>query len=49
LGFLICAMVRGIHVATKRDYALIALPINAAVYALVVFGLLRLVSRKARA
>jgi hypothetical protein len=46
LGFYICMLIRGVHSATKSDYALIAIPINAAIYAAVIFGLLLGISRK---
>jgi uncharacterized membrane protein len=44
IGFFACMMLRG-HSATKMDYVLIALPINAAIYASVIFILLRVIWR----
>lgn len=38
-GFFITMLLRGIHSASKTDYALIGIPINAAIYALIIFGL----------
>jgi hypothetical protein len=43
VGFYVCVLLRGIHSATKADYALIALPVNAAIYATVIFILLRVI------
>ena len=40
-GFFICAALRGFDSATKTDYAEIAIPINAAIYAVLIFLLLR--------
>ena len=46
IGFLVCMLLRGgVHSATKTDYALIALPVNAAIYASVIFMLLRVIWR----
>ena len=45
IGFFACMLLRGVHSATKMDYVLIALPINAVVYASVIFILLRLIWR----
>ena len=45
IGFFVCILFRGVHSATKLDYALIALPLNAAVYAAVIFILSRVVWR----
>jgi hypothetical protein len=45
IGFVVCMVLVGIHNATKSDYALIALPVNAVIYAAVVFILLRVVWR----
>ena len=45
-GFLICMLLRGgIHSATKTDYALIGVPINAAIYAAVIYIVLRAFGR----
>ena len=46
IGFFVCMLLRGgVHSATKMDYALIALPINAAIYAAVIFIVSRVVWR----
>jgi len=46
IGFFCCMLLRGgVHNATKTDYALIALPVNAAIYAAVIFILLRVIRR----
>lgn len=44
-GFLACICLRGIHSATVKDFVLIAIPINAAIYTLVIFLLLRMFGR----
>jgi len=41
VGWLACILLRGIHTATTTDFVLIAIPINAAIYTLVIFLLLR--------
>jgi hypothetical protein len=41
IGLYTCMVIRGVHTATKADFATIAIPVNAAIYALVVFGLMR--------
>jgi len=45
IGFFVCMLLRGVHSATKTDYALIALPVNAAIYAAIIFILLRVIWR----
>jgi hypothetical protein len=45
IGFFVCMVFRGVHSATKMDYALIALPVNAAVYAVVIFIVSRIICR----
>jgi hypothetical protein len=47
IGFFVCMFLRGVHSATKTDYALIALPINAVIYAAVILILLRVIRRGA--
>ncbi len=42
IGIFICWLLRGVHTATKADYALIAIPVNAVVYAAVILVLLKL-------
>ena len=46
VGFYTCMLIRGVHSATKSDYAAIGIPINAAIYAVVIFGLLRGITKK---
>ena len=47
IGFFVCMLLRGgVHSATKTDYALIALPVNAVIYAAVIFILLRVIWRE---
>jgi len=41
-GWRACIALRGIHSATKRDFAVIRIPANAAIYAAVIFRLLRI-------
>lgn len=41
VGWLACMILRGVHTATVTDFVLIAIPINAAIYTLVIFLLLR--------
>jgi hypothetical protein len=46
IGFFVCLMLFGFDSpATKTDYALIAIPVNAGVYAAVIFILLRVIWR----
>jgi hypothetical protein len=46
IGFFVCMLLRGgVHSATKADYALIALPVNGAIYAAIIFILLRVIWR----
>lgn len=46
VGFFVCMLLRGgVHSATKMDYALIALPVNAVIYAAVIFIVSRLIWR----
>jgi hypothetical protein len=45
IGFFVCMLFRGVHSATKMDYALIALPVNAAIYAAVIFIVSRVIWR----
>jgi hypothetical protein len=40
-GLLVCMILRGVHSATKADYVEIAILINAAIYAVFIFLLLR--------
>jgi hypothetical protein len=40
-GFWVCMVLRGVHSSTKTDFAEIAIPINAAIYAMFIFLLLR--------
>jgi hypothetical protein len=46
VGFYTCMLIRGVHSATKSDYAAIGIPINAAIYAVVIFRLLRGITKK---
>jgi hypothetical protein len=46
IGFWACMVLRGVHSATKMDFALIALPINAAIYAMCIFVLLHVFRRE---
>jgi len=46
IGFYACMVIRGVHTATKTDFVMIAIPINAAVYAVVIFGLMRILTGK---
>jgi hypothetical protein len=41
IGFFVCMFLRGVHSATKTDYAMIAIPVNAVIYSAVVLILLR--------
>jgi hypothetical protein len=43
IGFLVCILLLGVHNTTQTDLALIALPANAAIYAAVVFIMLRVI------
>jgi hypothetical protein len=45
VGFVVCIALRGIHSATKTDYAEIAIPINAAIYTGFVLVLLQVFRR----
>lgn len=45
-GFWITAILRGIHSASKIDYALITIPVNALIYSLIIFGIMSLPFRK---
>jgi hypothetical protein len=45
-GFYICILTRGFHTATRADFALIALPINAVLYAAAIYLLLKLLAPK---
>lgn len=45
IGFFICILIRGIDSATKTDYVVISIPINAAIYALMIFGITTLWGR----
>ena len=48
IGFFVCMVLRGgVHAATKMDYALIALPVNAVIYAGVIFIVSRFIWRPA--
>ena len=47
VGYYICILIRGYHTSTWRDFALITLPINAAVYAVAIYLLLKLFAPKA--
>jgi len=44
-GFLVCIWMRGLESATKADVAEIAVPINAAIYAVIVFALLYILAQ----
>jgi hypothetical protein len=46
MGFYACVMMRGLHTATKADYLAIMVPINALVYAAVIFIPLHLFARR---
>jgi hypothetical protein len=46
IGFYVCAAVLGVHVASQADFAAIAIPVNAAIYSVIIFGLARIVGRK---
>jgi hypothetical protein len=45
VGWLACIILRGVHTATVTDFVLIAIPINAAIYAVVIFLLLHMFGR----
>ena len=45
IGFYACLLARGIHASTKADFAAIAIPVNAAIYSVVIFGLLHTLAR----
>ena len=48
-GFAVCMVLRGgVHSATKTDYALIGIPINAAIYATAIYIVLRAFGRANR-
>jgi hypothetical protein len=46
-GYYICILIRGYHTATWTDFALITLPINAALYTVVIYLLLKLLAARA--
>jgi hypothetical protein len=46
IGFYATMAVRGVHAATKTDFATIAIPVNGAVYALAVFCMARLIAKR---
>jgi hypothetical protein len=46
VGFYACMVIRGVHTATETDFAAIAIPINAAIYSVVILGLLRVLAGK---
>jgi hypothetical protein len=45
IGFYVCMLLRGVHSATKTDFALIAIPVNAVIYCAVIFILMRVIRR----
>jgi hypothetical protein len=45
VGFVVCIALRGVHSATKTDFAEIAIPINAAIYTGFVLVLLQVFRR----
>jgi hypothetical protein len=45
IGFFACMAIVGIDSATKTDLATIAIPLNAAVYAVVILGLMRVLAK----
>jgi hypothetical protein len=45
IGWWPCIVFRGVHSATKTDFAVIGIPINAGIYAAVIFFLLRIFAR----
>lgn len=47
LGYYICILTCGFHTATRTDFLLIELPINAALYAVATYFLLKLLAPKA--
>jgi hypothetical protein len=46
VGFYACIVLRGIHTATKTDFAIIGIPVNAAIYAVALFGLMHILAGK---
>ena len=46
VGFYASMVILGVHRATKTDFAMIAIPINAAVYAVAIFGFMRIFASK---
>ena len=46
IGLYTCMVIRGVHTSTEADFATIAIPINAAIYAFVIFGLMRFRAKK---
>ena len=46
IGFFACMVLRGVHTATKADFAMIAIPVNAAIYSVVIFGLTRIRAKR---
>jgi hypothetical protein len=46
IGFYLVLILKGVHSATKTDFALISIPANAVVYSLVIFALSGRVLRK---
>jgi hypothetical protein len=48
VGMVVCMALRGVHSATETDYAMIAIPINAVIYATGIFAMLRVFARRRR-
>jgi hypothetical protein len=46
IGFFACMVLRGVHTATKADFAMIAIPVNAAIYSVVILGLMRILAKR---
>lgn len=46
IGFFVCMVFRGVHSATEIDYAIIGIPVNAAIYAAFIFIVLRVIWRR---
>jgi hypothetical protein len=46
VGVYATIVIRGLHTATKTDFAMIAIPINAAVYAVAILGFMRIFASK---
>ena len=46
VGSYVCIVLRGIHTATETDFAIIEIPVNAAIYAVALFGLMHILVLK---